>query len=222
MAQANILVTDANPVTACLADFGFTAIVDGPSLAMESGMSVGGGGTINFMAPELLAPSRFGLDGCAPSKEADIYAIGMTIYQVGTARFLAHTLADLFVQVLTGTPPFGKLPMPEVVSRVLEGERPIKPVNATELGLSDEVWKLLEDCWQPQRALRPSVKDVLDRVRGAALVYGTLPPVGDVPQHYEDPESDFSKFGRSLFHSSNDVGFMGLCRSIVPRSDVSW
>jgi len=94
MVQANILITNANPVTACLADFGFTTIVDGPSLGMESAMSAGGGGTIKFMAPELLAPSRFGLDECAPSKEADIYAIAMTIYQVCTTRFLAHTLAD--------------------------------------------------------------------------------------------------------------------------------
>ena len=57
-------------------------------------MSAGGGGTINFMAPELLAPSRFGLDECTPSKEADIYAMAMTIYQVRTGRFLTHTPAN--------------------------------------------------------------------------------------------------------------------------------
>ena len=126
------------------------------------------------------------------------------------------------MQVLTGTLPFGRLPMPEVVSKVLEGERPTKPANALELGLSDEVWKLLEDCWQPQRALRPSVKDVLDRVQRAVSVCGTLPPVGDVQQHYEDPESDSSKFGRSLPHSSSDVKFIGHCRPIVPWNGVSW
>jgi len=184
-------------------------------------MSAGGGGTINFMAPELLAPSRFGLDQCAPSKEADIYAMAMSIYQVRTTRFPASPLADFSWQVLTGTPPFGKLPMPEVVSKVLEGERPTKPANALELGLSDEVWKLLEDCWQTQRELRPSVKDVLDRVKGAASVCGTLPPVESVPERYEDPESDFSKFGRSLSHSPSDVEFIGLCRPIIPWNGVS-
>ena len=111
--------------------------------------------------------------------------------------------------------------MPEVVSKVLEGERPTKPANAVELGLSDEVWKLLEDCWQPQRALRPSVKDVLDCVQGAASLYGTLSPVGDVPQRYEDPESDLSKFGRPLPQSSSDVELIGLYRSIVSWNSVS-
>jgi len=36
------------------------------------------------MAPELLVPPKFGLDMCTPSKEADIYAMGMVIYEVRT------------------------------------------------------------------------------------------------------------------------------------------
>jgi len=60
-------------------------IVHDPSLGMESSKSAARGGTILFMAPELLVPARFGLRRCTPSKEADIYAIGMVIYQVCTA-----------------------------------------------------------------------------------------------------------------------------------------
>ena len=34
-----------------------------------------GGGMTPFTAPELLVPSKFGLDKCMPSKEAKVYAI---------------------------------------------------------------------------------------------------------------------------------------------------
>ena len=41
-----------------------------------------GGGTMSFMAPELLSPTRFGKVKCEVSKEADVYAFGMVILQV--------------------------------------------------------------------------------------------------------------------------------------------
>ena len=100
--------------------------------------------------------------------------------------------------MLTGLSPFGELSASEVVFEVLNGGRPSRPANALELGLSDKVWKLLEDCWQTERALRPSVEDVLGRVKAAASVCGTLPTVKGIPKLYEDPASDFTKFGRSL------------------------
>jgi len=88
---------------------------------------------------------------------------------------------------------------------VLGGGKPSKPANALELGLSDQVWKLLDDCWQSDRRLRPSVKDVLNRVNAAASVCGTLSSVGGVTQRQEDPDSDLFKFGKSLSHSPSDV-----------------
>ena len=38
-------------------------------------------GTIRWMSPELLDPTRFNTDGL-PSRESDCYALGMTIYEV--------------------------------------------------------------------------------------------------------------------------------------------
>ena len=120
------------------------------------------------------------------------------------------------VQVLTGTLPFGKPSGSEVVFKVLGGETPSKPTNASKLGLSENVWKLLEDCWQTQRALRPSVKDVSDRVKAAASICGTVLSVEGVPQRHEDSESDSTEFGRPLSHSLSDMEFSGFYRSIVP------
>lgn len=99
------------------------------------------------------------------------------------------------VQVLTGTLPFGKQTGSEVVFKVLGGVRPSKPQNARDLGLSDELWKLLEDCWKTEREHRPPVKDVLIRVKSAASTCGILSPVGGVVQQHEEPDLDFSEFG---------------------------
>ena len=81
-------------------------------------------------------------------------------------------------------------------------------MDALELGLSDKLWKLLEDCWQTDRFSRPSVRDVSDRVKGAASVCGILSSVGGAPQRYEDSDSDFGEFGGLLSHSSSEVELM--------------
>ena len=75
------MITNTNPVSACLADFGSVTFVHDPSLDMESESEMVGG-SVPFMAPEILLPSKFGFDKCIPTKESDIYAMGMVIYQV--------------------------------------------------------------------------------------------------------------------------------------------
>jgi len=101
------------------------------------------------------------------------------------------------VQVLTRTFPFGKLAGFKVVFKDFGGEKPSKPTNRLELGLSDKVWELLEDCWKTERTLRPSVKDVLDSVKAATSVCGTLSSVRGVAlRRREDSDSDFTEFGR--------------------------
>ena len=53
------------------------------------------------MAPELLDPEKFGFTGelakQLPSKETDIYAIGMTILEVSTHHFLLGILNSSLV-----------------------------------------------------------------------------------------------------------------------------
>jgi len=107
---------------------------------------------------------------------------------------------------------------PEVVFKVLVGERPSKPANALELGLSDEVWKLLEDCWKTDRFSRPSVRDVSDRVKRAASVCGILSSVRDAPQQYEDSDSDFGEFGGLLSTLIKRGGTHGIFRPTVHQN----
>ena len=74
-------MTNHTPPQACLADFGFTTIVLDPQSPISCSIALGGG-TTTFMAPEQLAPSKFGLDSKVPTQEADIYAFGLVILQV--------------------------------------------------------------------------------------------------------------------------------------------
>ena len=101
-------------------------------------------GTVSFMAPELLHSARYGLEKGIPSKEADIYALGMTVYQV-----------------LTGQGPFYPKRETEVAFAVVSGKRPLKPENAEEIGMTEAVWELMVKCWREDRTKRLDASQVL-------------------------------------------------------------
>ena len=78
-----------------MADFAFAAIVDettSRTTSADSKMK----GTTRWMAPELLFPDMFGFTGKLanqlPSKDTDIYAIGMTVLEVSARPFLSGIL----------------------------------------------------------------------------------------------------------------------------------
>ena len=80
--QANILI-DSNHC-ARVADFGLAIVVE-ESITHEMK------GTPRWMAPELMAPEMFGFTGESlkqlPSKSTDIYAIGMTVFEVSICLY---------------------------------------------------------------------------------------------------------------------------------------
>ena len=143
-AQHNILISDSTPPFALLADFGFTRVTTVSVKASSNEL-----GTLFFMAPELLLPTKFGLDKGVPSKEADVYALGMTVYQV-----------------LTGKLPFFPRREAEVTHTVVSGERPPKPENMEEIGMTDDLWDLMRECWREDRTARPTIVEVLKKFCG--------------------------------------------------------
>jgi len=79
-----------------LADFGLAAIIDettSTATATDGKLK----GTTRWMAPELFFPDKFRFTGKLakqlPSKETDIYAIGMTILEVSARPFLLRILS---------------------------------------------------------------------------------------------------------------------------------
>ena len=73
------------------------------------------------------------------------------------------SFAMLAVEVFTGKIPFEEQRNEMVALRISEGGRPEMPKDALEVGLTDEVWKLLESCWQRDPKKRPTMGEVVRR-----------------------------------------------------------
>ena len=74
-------MSNHTPPRACLADFGLMTMVLDPEQPMACSAQLEDG-TMMFMSPELLVPSKFGLRNSVPIPEGDIYAFGLVIFQV--------------------------------------------------------------------------------------------------------------------------------------------
>ncbi|KAF9646428.1 kinase-like protein [Thelephora ganbajun] len=147
----NILITNGTPAQACLADFGLSTLT--PS-APGGTTTITAGGTPLYMAPELLNPEKFGETNSRPTKPADIYALGMVIYEV-----------------LTGLDPFydQNLGTIQLACRVVDGARPTKPGNAEEIGFGSGTWELVKECWKTRSTKRPTIEQVLARLERVSM-----------------------------------------------------
>jgi len=96
------------------------------------------------MSPELFDPESFGLKDNRLMKHSDCYALGMLIYEV-----------------LSGQVMFSQHHGYAVVLRILKGDRPERPRGAVGTWFMDDVWSILERCWEPIPGDRPRIKDIL-------------------------------------------------------------
>jgi serine/threonine protein kinase len=107
------------------------------------------------MSPELLDPESFGLEDSRPTKESDIYALGMVV-----------------CEVLSGQAPFPRHKDAVVIRKVLLGERPERPQGEQGAWFKDRLWEVLEHCWKPQRGDRPGLKTLLQCLEGTDFESG--------------------------------------------------
>ena len=194
-------MTNDTPPKACLADFGFTTMVLDPQHPMSSSLELGGG-TMTFMAPEILTPSKYGLKKPVPTQEGDIYAFGLAMLQV-VAYIPLLLLFSTISQVLTGERPFREIGSLELGLHVWSGNRPPKPENAGDIGISDPLWELIQKCWDGEKTRRPKIEEVVDGVGDAAANWHALiPPSTAVhTRGSEEGVSDELKGSESLpFH----------------------
>ncbi|KAF8150277.1 kinase-like domain-containing protein [Mycena galopus ATCC 62051] len=148
---ANILIQE--DWSACLADFGLSTFSDATAT-----MSTTRAGSLGWMAPELLAPERFGLD-FARTPATDVYAFGCVC-----------------VELYTGRPPFSRLPQTTVLLKVLDSERPERPFGPP--AMSDTLWKHVTNCWTASPTTRPSIQLVVWNMARSSPVPRSLAPSG--------------------------------------------
>ncbi|KAL0563966.1 Rho guanine nucleotide exchange factor, partial [Marasmius crinis-equi] len=134
----NVLITGLS--RAVIADFGLSRIADTLGLRMTTS-TTRPAGTVRWMAPELLT------GGSGTSKASDVYAYACVCYEILTG----------------GCRPFPEMPNEMAVAfHVAQGKRPSKPENTPRLG--DEIWALMELCWNADPPSRPTANQVLDQV----------------------------------------------------------
>ena len=114
------------------------------------------------MSPERFDSDQFDFEDCRATKESDCYAFGMVIFEV-----------------LAGQPPFPRYTGSTVVARVADGERLGRPQGSEAVWFTDDLWGMLEQCWSPQRTVRPTVEAILEHLERGSIAWKPLPPTAD-------------------------------------------
>ncbi|KAF7373316.1 Kinase-like protein [Mycena sanguinolenta] len=131
---ANILIKE--DWSACLSDFGLSFFSDATSTT-----STNRGGSLYWMAPELLNPDRFNLK-FSRTPATDVYAFGCVCVELYTAR-----------------PPFSGLSETATMLKVLNGGRPERPLGPP--AMSDTLWQRVTEFWVESHIARPPTHSVV-------------------------------------------------------------
>ena len=107
----------------------------------------------------------------------------------------------MFCQVLTGKQPFRDMKPPELAYHVSSGFRPEKPADAEAIGISDSLWKLIQKCWDGEKARRPQVQEVVTRVGDTAASWRTEVPPSAMEHREESAEEDSDELKHGEFIS---------------------
>ncbi|KAG8896831.1 hypothetical protein FRB99_008618 [Tulasnella sp. 403] len=132
---ANILISPHGHALLC--DFGLSRII-----SVATPRTLRGGRSIPWQSPELLKSQ-------SKSYAGDIYAFGMTIYEI-----------------LTGTIPFHGRESTAIIDAVVHGnERPSKPESLLGGESHGYLWEIAERCWEKEPGVRPPIETVLEWLR---------------------------------------------------------
>ncbi|KAJ6542173.1 kinase-like domain-containing protein [Mycena vulgaris] len=134
----NILVNE--DWSACLTDFGLS-VFSNASAPMNSQTRAG---SIRWMAPELIAPDRFGYE-FARTPATDVYAFGCVC-----------------VELYTGRPPFSELSEGSALLKIIDGERAARPSGIP--AMSDILWQHVMEYWAESPVARPTVGAVVQHM----------------------------------------------------------
>ena len=123
------------------------------------------------MSPELLDPDLLKISDGRPTKQSDCYALGMVVYEVHADVIFPTSTEVRFVyhQVLCGEVPYWEITNEAgVMLAITRGDRPQKPEAMENLGFTNQLWELVEQCWSADTSARPDVRTILSHLNHAA------------------------------------------------------
>jgi serine/threonine protein kinase len=106
-----------------------------------------------------MAPER--LKGGPLRRPCDVYAFGMLIYEVCISRYPLFRYKPILQLHANANPLNLHVGYPEFVKLVVnEGYRPERPDRDEAPQLTDDIWRLAEQCWEGAASERPCIHNV--------------------------------------------------------------
>lgn len=168
----NVLIDDGGKAVLC--DFGLSRIKADVTSRTDTQKLAITPGSRNWMSPERLL-------GGLPRKPSDIYAFGMTIYEVRSSSFkLVWTL--ITYQIYTNEIPLGHIEPGDFTQLVARDDvRPERPFEDEAPQMTDLLWNLAEQCWVKSFTSRPNANGVCDAISTFLNTVIRPKPVPDSP-----------------------------------------
>jgi hypothetical protein len=170
--QNNVLVNDIG--RAMLTDFG--TVVVGELTKSKIITTQTAAGMVRWTAPEMLDVDPNNPRLSRKSAAVDVFAFGRMCLSVSAVATVRQVSGDAMVseymsfnQISTKKSPFyPDITNEELVADMVEqGETPRKPTDQECDGapISEDLWSLANDCWKKEAQKRPSMENVLERLR---------------------------------------------------------
>ncbi|KLO19298.1 WD40 repeat-like protein [Schizopora paradoxa] len=156
----NILISEAGKPL--LADFGVSHVLAASMTKMCGTTMASTKGTVRWMAIELLSLSDESGVGVTPDEKSDVWAFGMTIYEILKRNVPYNHLKNDHQVALAISK--GKLP-----------ERPARSEKASLPMRERKLWDICGSCWKKKPEMRPSMSDILSDI--TAIQDGKSRPV---------------------------------------------
>ncbi|KZV79741.1 kinase-like protein [Exidia glandulosa HHB12029] len=143
--MGNILISEDDGAFLC--DFGLSKKADDGGAQDDTASGTVYGGVPVYTAPELSEP------GARRTFASEVFAFGMIIFQAysGTRPFVLMANREVAQHEAA------------IIKAIVNGRRPTRD-QVTRDDFSDEMWNLVQDCWNQDPARRPSMGQVVGRM----------------------------------------------------------
>ena len=93
-------------------------------------------------------------------------------------------------KAFTGRAPFSEFATPATILKIIGAERPARPQEARELGLTDSMWDMTVRCWCQDPAQRPTMTEVIRLLRRLLVSLSVEADLSDFLQAYKTRDQD--------------------------------